>query len=188
MAFYSDSELIDLGFKKLGKNVLVSKLSSIYNASNIEIGDNSRIDDFCVLSSGVGGISIGRYVHIAVYASIIGAGRVIMEDFTCLSSKCAIYSSNDDYSGEFMTNPTVSDVFTNVEHAPVTIREHSLVGAGSIVLPGVIIGECSAVGALSLVNKSLEAGFIYCGQPAKKLMPRKLGCVSLAKKFKFTYE
>lgn len=179
MAFYAQSELEELGFKYLGKNVKLSKLASIYNAKNIEIGDNSRIDDFCVLSAGEGGISIGRYVHIAVYTSIMGGGRVVMEDFTGLSSKCALYSSNDDYSGEFMTNPTVPSQFTNVNHAPVTIKKHSLVGAGSIILPGVTIGECAAVGSLSLVNKSLESGFIYMGQPAKKITRRKRNCEQL---------
>lgn len=179
MAFYTQSELEELGFKYLGKNVKLSKLASIYNAKNIEIGDNSRIDDFCVLSAGEGGISIGRYVHIAVYTSLIGAGKIIMEDYTCLSSKCALYSSNDDYSGKFMTNPTVPSKYTNVTDAPVTIKKHSLVGAGSIILPGVTIGECAAVGSLSLVNKNVDAGYIYVGQPAKKIMPRKRNCEQL---------
>lgn len=176
MAFYTQAELEAFGFKYLGENVKLSKLASIYNAKNIEIGDNSRIDDFCVLSAGEGGISIGRYVHIAVYTSIMGTGRVIMEDFTGLSSKCALYSSNDDYSGEFMTNPTVPSKYTNVSHAPVTIKKHSLVGVGSIILPGVTIEECVAVAALSLVNKSLKSGFIYMGQPAKKIMKRSKNC------------
>lgn len=172
MAFYTQTELEKLGFKYLGKNVKLSKLASIYNAKNIEIGDNSRIDDFCILSAGDGGIAIGRHVHIAVYTSLIGAGRIVMQDYTCLSSKCALYSSNDDYSGNFMTNPTVPSEFTNVTHAPVTIKKHSLVGAGSIILPGVVIEECVAVGALSLVNKSCDTGYIYSGNPVKKIKER----------------
>lgn len=78
-----------------------------------------------------------------------------------------------------MTNPTVPSEFTNVTHALVTIKKHSLVGAGSIILPGITIGECSAVGSLSLVNKDLDAGYIYAGQPAKKLMARKRNCEKL---------
>lgn len=176
MAFYTQEELEEFEFKYLGKNVKISKLASIYNAKNIEIGDNSRIDDFCVLSAGEGGISIGCYVHIAVYTSLMGAGKIIMEDYTGLSSKCALYSSNDDYSGKFMTNPTVPSKYTNVTHAPVIIKKHSLIGVGSVVLPGVTIEECVAVGALSLVNKSLESGFIYMGQPVKKIMKRSENC------------
>lgn len=179
MAFYTEEELQAFGFKSLGKNIKLSKLASIYGASNISIGDNSRIDDFCVLSAGEGGIEIGRYVHIAVYVSIIGVGKVILEDFVGLSSKCAVYSSNDDYSGKYLTNPTVPTEFTNVTHAPVILRKHSIIGAGSVILPGVEVGECTAVGSLSLVNKALESGYIYMGNPVKKIKARDLNCLKL---------
>ncbi|MEZ9788738.1 acyltransferase [Vibrio breoganii] len=173
MSFYSRCELKNMGFKNVGENVRLSKLASIYGASNISLDDNTRIDDFCILSSGEGGIYIGRHVHISAYASIIGAGTVTLEDYTCISGRCSIYSSNDDYSGNFMTNSTVPNAYRNVSHSPVTIKKHSLIGAGSIVLPGVIVGECSAVGALSLVNKPLEPGYIYAGVPVRKISKRK---------------
>lgn len=179
MAYYNESELRKVGFKSLGKNVKVSKLASIYGASNISIGDNSRVDDFVVLSAGEGGIDIGRYVHLAVYVSIIGAAKVTLEDFTGLSSRVSVYSSNDDYSGKYMTNPCVPSEYTNVTDAPVTLKKHSLIGAGSIVLPGVEIGECTAIGSLSMVNKSLEGGYIYLGSPAKKLTKRSRRCEML---------
>ncbi len=44
--FYDSSELSKLGLKSVGKNVLISDKCSIYNPSNISIGDNVRIDDF----------------------------------------------------------------------------------------------------------------------------------------------
>ena len=40
---------------------------------------NSRIDDFCVLSAGEGGIEIGDYVHVAVFCMLIGAGKIKLE-------------------------------------------------------------------------------------------------------------
>ena len=69
----------DLGLRHCG-NVIISDKISIYNPGNISIGDNTRIDDFCVLSAGKGGIEIGRNVHIAVYVSIIGEGKIIVSD------------------------------------------------------------------------------------------------------------
>ena len=60
MSFLSKKELNDLGFKSLGENVLISDKCSIYNAKNISIGDNTRIDDFAILSAGDGGIEIGN--------------------------------------------------------------------------------------------------------------------------------
>ena len=51
MAFLSPSALAEIGFAAVGKNVLISDKASIYGAERIEIGNNVRIDDFCILSS-----------------------------------------------------------------------------------------------------------------------------------------
>ncbi|AYM89675.1 acyltransferase [Serratia sp. 3ACOL1] len=182
MVYYSDSELLELGFGKLGNNVKISKNSSLYNCRNISIGNNVRIDDFCVLSAGNGGIEIGENIHIAVYSSIIGAGKVTISDYANISSKVAIYSSNDDYSGEFMTNPTVSEEFTKVSHADVFIGKHVIIGSGSVILPGVTIGEGAAVGSLSLVNKDCESFVIYAGTPVRPLKERKKDILLLEEK------
>lgn len=171
-SFYSAEELAELGFKSVGNNVQLSRKASLYGISRISIGNNVRIDDFCVLSAGKGGIEIGDYVHIAVYSSIMGEGKVTFEDFSGISSRVAIYSSNDDYSGNFLTNPTVSPKYTNVKHADVTLCKHVIVGSNSIILPGVTLGAGCAVGAMSLVNRDCDEFFIYSGTPAKRLKER----------------
>lgn len=179
MAFLSDDQLFDLGFKSVGKNVLISDKASIYNANNIEIGENTRIDDFCILSAGTGGIEIGRNVHIACYVSIIGKGKVKIDDFAGISSKSAIYSSNDDYSGNFMTGPTLPEKFINVSHKEVNIEKHVIIGVNTVVLPGVTIKKGAAIGAFSLVNKDCEALKIYAGVPIKLIKERKSNFLSL---------
>ena len=63
MSTYSQDELFAFGFKSIGKNVLISRKASIYGADKIEIGNNVRIDDFCVLSSGDDGFLIGNNIH-----------------------------------------------------------------------------------------------------------------------------
>ncbi|CAB4143355.1 WbbJ Acetyltransferase (isoleucine patch superfamily) [uncultured Caudovirales phage] len=173
MSFLKQSDLEKLGFKSLGKNVLLSNKASIYNAKNISIGDNSRIDDFSILSAGDGGINIGKNVHIACFSAIIGRGMVIMDDFSGLSSRVSVYSSSDDYSGEYMTNPCIPNDFTNTIHKDVIIGKHSVIGASSIVLPGVHIGNYSAVGAMSLVKDNVGEFEIVAGVPAKKMKDRK---------------
>ena len=75
--------------------------------------------------------------------------------------------SNDDYSGEFMTNPTVPPEFTHVANAPVRIGRHVIIGAGSIVLPGVTLHEGAGVGALSLIKRDCESFGMYAGSPAR---------------------
>lgn len=164
--FYTKEELNKLGFKSVGKNVLISNKTSIYNPQNISIGDNVRIDDFVTISSS-SELIIGNYVHIGVYASIIGKGRVVLEDFTGISGRVSIYSSNDDYTGLGMTNPTIPDEFKRVTHGDVIIKKHGIIGSGSIILPNVIIGEGVSIGALSLVSKNCDEYTIYSGNPLR---------------------
>lgn len=183
MSFYSESELNELGFKSVGAKVKVSRKTSIYNAGNIIIGDCSRIDDFCVLSAGEGGIVIGRHVHIAVFSSLIGKEVIELSDFSNISSRVSIYSSNDDYSGKFMSNPTVPDQFTNVTHAPVYIERHVIVGAGTVILPGVTIDEGAGVGALSLVTKNCEPFSMNAGIPARRIGDRSMDLLEIEKHF-----
>lgn len=175
----SRAEIQSLGFASVGEDVRISEHARFYGTNRIRIGSHVRIDDFCVLSAGEGGIEIGNYVHIAVYCSLIGQGRIVLADFSGLSSRVSIYSSNDDYSGAALTNPTVPAEFTNVRHAPVHLGRHVIVGSGSIILPGVILEEGVAVGALSLVNKNCAAFGIYAGYPARRIKERKRDLLAL---------
>lgn len=179
MAFLTRAQLENLGFDSLGDNVLISDRASIYGASRIRIGSNVRIDDFCVLSAGEGGIEIGNYVHIAVFSLLIGAGRITISDYAGVSSRVSIYSSNDDYSGKFMTNPTVPNEYTNVRHADVSLGKHAIVGSGSVILPGIKLYEGAAIGALSMVTKNCDAFGVYMGTPAKKIKERKRDLLNL---------
>jgi acetyltransferase-like isoleucine patch superfamily enzyme len=172
MSFLKQEELEKIGFKFLGKNVLISDKCSIYNPKNISIDDNTRIDDFCVLSAGDGGIVLGKYVHIACYSTIIGKGKVTMLDYSGLSSRVSVYSSSDNYDGEYMTNPCLPNTVTNTIHKNVHIGKHVVIGSGSVVLPGVTLCDGSAVGAMSLVNKSENIPYILAGIPAKRIKKR----------------
>lgn len=183
MAIHSREALERMGFEALGHNVQVSTLASLHGVSHITLGNNVRIDDFCVLSAGTGGISIGSHVHIAVFCSLIGAGRITMQDFSGLASRVAVYSSNDDYSGAFLTNPTVPDEFTNVTHANVLIGRHAIVGTGSVILPGAHLQEGVAIGALSLVDRDCPAFGIYAGRPARRLGDRSRNLLEVEQRF-----
>jgi galactoside O-acetyltransferase len=183
MAFYSQSELEQLGFKFLGNNVLLSKKASLYGHERISIGDNSRIDDFSVISAGLGGVHIGRNVHIAIFSSLIGAGKITLSDFSNISSRVSIYSSNDDYSGKSMSNPTIPESYKKVNHADVYIGKHTIVGCGTVILPGVFIDEGVAIGALSLVNIDCTNWGIYSGTPIKKIKERERDLLDLERKY-----
>jgi dTDP-4-amino-4,6-dideoxy-D-glucose acyltransferase len=181
MSYYSKEELRSLGLIDFGENVLISKKTSIYNPNKIRLGNNVRIDDYCVLSGGEDGITIGSYVHIATFCAIYGSGGVILNDFSGLSSRVIIYSATDDYSGNSLTNPTVPEAYTAVIRGKVELKKHVIIGTNSTILPDVIIGEGSAVGANSLVNKSLNSWGIYFGSPVRKIDNRNNRIIELEK-------
>lgn len=180
-SFYTTTELETLGLKKYGQNVLISKKASIYGAGNISLGDNVRIDDFCILS---GNIDIGNYVHIAAAALLFGGKSGIeMKDFSTISSRSAIYAVSDDYSGESMTNPTVKDEYKNVIDKHVNIGRYVVIGTNSTILPGVNIGDGVSIGACSLVIKNCSEWGIYVGIPAKCIKERSKNLLELERKF-----
>lgn len=182
MAFLTQDQLDSFGFARVGTNVFISEKASFYNPGKISIGNNVRIDDFCVISAGEGGVEIGNYIHIAVFSSLIGAGSIKLADFVNISSRVSIYSSNDDYSGATLTNPMVPKEFKNVRSADVVLKKHVIVGSGCVILPGVTLNEGVAIGALSLVAKNCKNFGVYMGVPAKKIKERKRSLLELERK------
>ncbi len=171
MAYYSAVELEGIGFKYIGKNVKISTKASIYDPERISIDDNSRIDDFCVLS---GRISIGKNVHITVFCNLAGGEKGIeMEDFSTLSYGVNVFTQSDDYTGKTLTNSTIPKKYKEEIKKAITIKKHVIVGAGSMIFPGVTLSEGCSVGSMSLVNKDTESWKVYFGIPAKPIRDRR---------------
>jgi galactoside O-acetyltransferase len=182
---YSVEELSAMGFASLGREVKLHRSAIIINPGGIALGNNCRIDCHCVLSCGSQGICIGSCTHIAAGSYLFGGGgSITMEDFSALSSRVAIYTASDDFTEGFMTNPTVPDEFKKLTVGPVTLRKHAIVGAGSVILPGVELGVGSAIGALTCIRKSVPDFHIMVGNPARPVGERKRLLLELETQFK----
>ena len=180
-SFFTKDELLQLGFKKIGNNVLLSKKASVYNTSKISIGNNVRIDDFCILS---GNITIGSFIHIAAYTALYGASEgIYIDDYSNISSKNSIYAISDDYSGESMTNPMIPEKYKKTIDEKVIIEKHVIIGSGCVILPGVILREGSSFGAMTFINKSSEPWTINAGIPFRKIKNRSREILKLEKDF-----
>lgn len=166
-SFYSTEEINQFGFKSVGTNVLISRFARFYGIENIEIGNNVRIDDFCIISNPVK-VKFGNYIHIGAYSSIIGAGDVFIDDFSSISGRVSIYSSSDNYVGLGMTNPMIPEKFRKIEKGNIILKKHSLIGAGAVILPNTILEEGAVIGALSLAQGNFKSYYIYTGIPAKE--------------------
>jgi len=168
-SFYTKKELDLLGLKSYGENVSISNKTSIYDAGNIIIGDNVRIDDFCILS---GKITIGSFVHISAYCALYGQKGIEIGNFSGLSSRCTVFSATDDFSGEYMIGPLIADNYRNIIGGLVKISNYVQVGSNSIIMPSVCIAEGAAIGAFSFVKKDVKKWKIYFGIPAKLVKNR----------------
>jgi galactoside O-acetyltransferase len=179
--YFTEQELRDMKFRSLGTDVLIARTCRLYVPEYISIGDRTVIDDFCVIS---GNIDFGANVHIAHGCRVI-AGRegVKMADFSGLAFDVTIFAQSDDYSGASLTNPTVPMKYRNISRGRVEIGRHAIIGAGTIIFPGVNVGEGASVGAASMVTKALEPWTVNFGAPTKRLRQREKTMLALEKQY-----
>lgn len=181
MAYLTKEQLMAMEFQALGENVKVSDKASIYNPETIVLGDHSRIDDFCVVS---GKVSIGKYCHITPMCLVAGGSPgITLSDFCTLAYGVKVFAQSDDYSGSTMVNSLVPKKFKNEYLAEVLLERQVIVGAGSIIFPGVTIREGCSVGAMTLVNKSTQPWGVYAGNPACRIRDRKQDLLELEAQF-----
>ena len=158
-------------FKKIGKNVQIGRNVYFRYPGEVEIGDNVIIDDFCYFTTSV---KIGDYCHISPSCSVIGGKASYFEvgNYCGIAAGCRIICGSDDFLEGFWKCAHSHSVQTKCQAAEVVIKNHVLIGSNTVILPNVTIAEGSAVGALSLVNKSTKEWYLHLGNPAKSMVPR----------------
>ncbi len=79
--------------------------------------------------------------------------------------------------GTYLKAPTNIGNYVSIGHNALvhgcTLKDHSLVGMGAIVMDGAVVEEYVIIGAGSIVlEKTIcESGYLYAGSPAKKIKP-----------------
>lgn len=170
--YLREDDLRELGAGDVGRNVRIHESCVLIGLENMSFGDNIRIDAFTVISAAGGYFRLGDFIHISTHCFFAAGAGVEMDHFSAVSAGSLLFSRSDDYSGLHLTGPTVPQSYTRVDHAPIVLRRHALIGSGAVVLPGVELAEGATAGAQALVNRSLEPWTIYGGVPAKPLKPR----------------
>jgi len=161
----------NMDFKQVGENVRIYPGAKIIGCEHIYIGSNVIIDDFAFIYA-TAPVYIGSYVHISSYASVLGGGVAVLEDFCNLSPGARVFSGSDDFSGAGLTNSTIPGEFRQVSRTFVHIGKFCMLGANSVVLPGVIVGEGSVVGAGGVVTGSIGSWGIHVGAPVRRVRER----------------
>jgi acetyltransferase-like isoleucine patch superfamily enzyme len=140
-------------------------------------GFNCRIDAF---SQGEKKIllSIGKNVQINDFVHIGAAESIIIGDNVLIASKVFISDHNHgNYQGLNQNSPETIPQERAIYSKPVRIEKNVWLGESVSVLPGVIIGEGSIIGANSVVNNDIPKHSIAVGSPARvvKIYSKKSG-------------
>lgn len=149
---------------------MIHDYARVVGCNNIEIGDESMIDDFAFLWGSGKGIKIGAFCHITVACIVQSGGRIEIGNFSGIGHSSILLAGTDDYKGEgFIGLKVFGNQYRNLQYKDITLGKHSHVGAGSIILPGVTLGEGCSIGAGSLVTKDMPEWTICYGSPCKPI-------------------
>jgi acetyltransferase-like isoleucine patch superfamily enzyme len=94
---------------------------------------------------------LGYKTDIGAYTYINAKHGVVIEDYVQIGSHCSIYSIS-----------TIDD-----KEGRVLLKKGCKIGSHSVIMPGVIVGENSLIGAFSFVDKDVPANVIAFGIPVK---------------------
>jgi len=109
------------------------------------------------------GANIGKDVFIGpgVFIEETRPELVTIEDGVHIAPRVTIVAHDASYH--------IVDGRLDIRRDKVRIGRRSFIGCGSIILPGITVGEGSIVAAGSLVNKDVPSGVIVAGIPAKNI-------------------
>ncbi len=156
--YYSVSELKKLGFKHVGENNKISKLSKFYSIEGSVIGNNNRIDDFSLFK---GKIEIGNYIHIAAFCLFSGVGgKIEISNYCGFSSHCSAWTSTEDFINPTLTSPSLNKSYSKLKSGEIFFDESVKVGNSCCFLPNIKVGFGASIAANTMVNSSVKDGAI----------------------------
>jgi galactoside O-acetyltransferase len=165
----SDNIFFDLSaLKFLGPHAIVGKTVRVRKPERVSIGEHSIIDDFTYISCA---LALGRYSHVGANSVLIGGdGRIAIGDFVNIAPGCRLICASNDYAGGGLVGPAIPAEYAGKSiTADVRLEDHVLLGAGTVILPGVRVPEGVSTGALTLITEKtkLEPWTLYAGTPAR---------------------
>lgn len=107
-------------------------------------------------------VDLGKHVLINSNCMLLDSNRITMGDHVMIGPNVTIITP--DHSRDPVRRRVVGTV-----SKPVVIEDDAWIGAGSIILPGVTVGEGSIVGAGSVVTRDVPAGTTVAGNPARSI-------------------
>jgi acetyltransferase-like isoleucine patch superfamily enzyme len=143
---------------KLGKGVKLSKFINLYGC---EVGDDSKIGAFVEIQKNA---KVGKNCKISSHSFVCEG--VVIEDNVFIGH--GVTFINDPYPRATTEDGTLQTEADWKVEATV-IKKGASIGSGATILCNVTIGEHAIVGAGSVVTKDVPAHAIVAGNPARML-------------------
>ncbi len=125
-----------------------------------QIGARTVVESYSLINNAVGDLIIGSHSRIGVGNTVIGP--VWIGDYVQIGQHVLISGLNHRYEN---TDITIAE--QGIEVTPVKINNNVWIGANAVILPGITIGEHCVVGAGSVVTKDVPPFSVVVGNPAK---------------------
>jgi acetyltransferase-like isoleucine patch superfamily enzyme len=107
-------------------------------------------------------LAMGRAAYLGKACFLDLVEPISVGDAAAISGGCLLLTHADPGTGKLL-----EQTYFPRETGPVTVGANAWLGAGVIVLPGVTVGECSVVGAGSVVVDDVEPFTVVAGSPAR---------------------
>lgn len=143
------AEILRELFGSIGENVSIDTPFYCDHGKNIFLGDDVIIGMNCIFVDNQS-IRIGSRVLIASNVQLCTASHPVLPGERLIA----------DWK-------ETSTTFFRTYARPIEIRDNAWIGGGSILLPGVTIGENTVIGAGSVVNRSIPANCVAVGNPCR---------------------
>ena len=126
------------------------------------LGDYSVVESFACINNAVGDVIIGNHTRIGLHNTIIGP--VEIGSHVNLAQGITVTALNHNFDD---TEKRIDE--QGVSTKPVTIEDDVWIGANSVILPGVTIGNHCVVAAGAVVTKDVPPHSLVAGVPAKAI-------------------
>lgn len=161
------NEEIKKTFKSCGTNVYIGFNTIFTNPSEVVLGDNVRIDPFCLITTQ---LEVGNYVQICSHA-VLGGGsqqKITMGSWSFIGYGSQLFTASEDYSGRY--GPVNEFWGSNkIFRGDIKFNDHSGVASQVIVMPGVELPTGTLIGAQSFVYRSpTHEWSVYLGNPLSR--------------------
>jgi len=124
----------------------------------------SQFNEYCILR-GREHIIFGNDVWIGYFCLLDGSGGLEIGNKVSVSSGVHIYTHDSSYYRAHEQTKAADG--SHIMRKPTKIGSNVQIGANSVVLAGVTIGDNVIIGACSLVNKDIPSNTVAAGNPCK---------------------